>query len=311
MKCKSRIVGITMLVVLICLSGCGGTQGESLSNQQTENRQEDNTIKETLEKPTETTTEQITKNEEVSIEEQVIFEQDGIKITAKEIDSDGSWLGTELKILVENETDKGITVQARDVSVNGYMVDTTMSIDVASQKKSNDSLIISGDDLEECGIEQIAEMEFRLHIFDEESWDTIVDTDVITIQTSCFDSYVQEYDDSGEMIYEDEYVKIISKGITDDSIFGIGLKLYIENKTEDNITVQVRDSSVNGFMLDSIFSPEISGGKKAISAITFMSSDIEENGITEFENIETSFHIFYTESWDTIMDTEPIMIEFQ
>lgn len=62
--------------------------------------------------------------------------------------------------------------------------------------------------------------------------------------------------------------------------------------------------------MDSIFSSEITAGKHAIDSITFMSSELEENGIDTIESIELSFHIFDTESWDTIADTAPVTINF-
>lgn len=37
-------------------------------------------------------------------------------------------------------------------------------------------------EFEECGIEKIANLELSFHIFDLESWDTIMDTDAITIK---------------------------------------------------------------------------------------------------------------------------------
>ena len=73
----------------------------------------------------------------VSIEEQVLYDENDIKITATGIE-DG-WLGTELKLLIENNTDQSITVQAKNANVNGYMVTTMMSADVAAGKKANDS----------------------------------------------------------------------------------------------------------------------------------------------------------------------------
>lgn len=82
---------------------------------------------------------------------------------------------------------------------------------------------------------------------------------------------------------------------------------YTLKISEQTITVQSRDTSVNGFMVEPSLSSEITPGNKAISGMTFMSSDLEENNITEFETIETSFHIF-NENYDTIVDTEPITI---
>lgn len=294
---------VCLIAVSIAISGCGRSQetqdiSESVpasSEEKTVSEQDDSSDSETM--------------PDLSIEEQVIFDQDEIKITATGIDSEGSFMGSNLNLLIENNSDKNITVQARNVSVNGYMVDTSMSADVASQKKSNDSLTLSDSSLNECGIERIANLEFSFHIFDSETWDTIIDSEMMDIKTSYADIYTQSYDDSGDLIYEDGSVRIISKGMTNDSIFGPGWKLYIENKLDQNITIQTRDTSIDDFMIDAIFSAEIAGKKRIIDSMTFMSSDLEENDLSDFHNIETSFHIFYTDGFDTVIDTEPLMID--
>lgn len=245
----------------------------------------------------------------VTVEETVLLEQDGIKITATGMD-DGL-LGTELKLLIENDSSTNLTFQARNASVNGYMVDTMMSEDVAAGKKSNTSLTFSTSGLKDCGIDTIANMEFSFHIFTTDGWDDFLDSDIISLDTSAAGSYTQNYDDSGEVFYDKDGIKIIGKGLSsNDSFFGPGLIVYIENNSSKNFTVQVRDTSVNGFMIDTSMSEDVIVGKKAITAVTFFSSSLEENGITDITSIETSFHVFDMESWDTIVDTDPITINF-
>ena len=40
--------------------------------------------------------------------------------------------------------------------------------------------------------------------------------------------------------------------------------LYIENNSDKNVTIQVRDVSVNGFMVESSMLEDVMAGKKAI-----------------------------------------------
>lgn len=248
-------------------------------------------------------------SQKVSIEEQVIFDANDVKITATGVE-DGLF-GTELKLLIENNGSRSVTVQARNANVNGYMVDTMMSADVAAGKKANDSLTFMTTGLKECGIENIATMEFSFHIFDTESWDDILNTDVIKIDTSIAGSYTQTYDDSGEVLVDQNGVRIVGKGLSSEgSFWGPGVILYIENNSEKDITVQVRDVSVNGFMVTSSMSEDIVAGKKAISAVQFFGTDLEENSITEIKDVELYFHIFNLSTWDTIFDSDVISINF-
>lgn len=118
--------------------------------------------------------------EAVTINESVLVDEADVKITARSFEANGDF-GPEIKLLIENNSDKDLTFQSRTVYVNGYMVETLMSVDVACGKKANDSLTFMEADLENCGIEDIGEIELTFHIFDFERWDTIVDTDVVSI----------------------------------------------------------------------------------------------------------------------------------
>lgn len=246
---------------------------------------------------------------EETVAEQMLLDESGITIKATGLDKKGMF-GPELKLLIENNTEKDLTVQVRSVSVNGYMVETMFSADVAAGKKSNDGISFMRNDLKSCGIETIADMEFSFHIFSFENLETYLDSELIKVETSSAASYTYTFDDSGDEIYSGNGIRIVSKGFSDkDSIWGPSLVVFIENESDQSVTVQVRDVSINGYMVDTIFSPEVSAGKRAVDGITAMNSSIEENSIESIEEIEFSFHIFTTNGWKTIEDTAPIIVK--
>ncbi len=245
----------------------------------------------------------------VTIPETVLLDSDGVKVTAKGLDTD-SFMGPELKLLIENNSGKNLTFQARKVSVNGYMIDPIFSVDVADGKKANDALTLTQSELELCGISTIADIEFSLHLYDSDDWDVYLDTLAIQLKTSAAEGFIYTYDDSGTPAYEENGIKIIAKGISDDSIMGTDIILYLENNSDQSVTVQVRDMSVNGFMVDPIFSCEIEPGKHAIDGITILSSYLEENDITDIETVELSFHIYDSDSFMTRQDSDTITLTF-
>ena len=296
MKKRTKWFAVCFLVMSVALTGCG-VSGSEGTNAVTESGE---SIAKETEQP----------ESEVSIEEQVLYDEKDIKITATGM-KDG-WMGTELELLIENNSGKGITVQARNANVNGYMVPTTMSVDVASGKKANDSLTFETSGLKECGIETIAQMEFSFRIFDTESWEDIVNTDVIKLATSAADSYKQTFDDSGNVLMDKEGIRIIEKGLTeDDSFWGPGIVLYIENNSDRDITVQTADVSVNGFMVDATMSEDVIAGRKAMSAVQFLSTDLEENSIEKIIDVELKFNIIDMESFDDIFDSDTISITYK
>jgi hypothetical protein len=242
---------------------------------------------------------------EVTIEEAVVFDQNDIKITVKSLNTKGS-TGPEIKLLIENNSTKNISVQARNTSVNGYMTETFFSADVAAGKKANDKITLYRSDLNAAGITTIADIELSFHIFDSGTWDTIYDSEPVCIKTSASEGFEYFYDDSGNQVYNDKDVQIVVKGLAENK----SILLYIYNSNKKDITVQARDFSINGFMIDPYFSCDVVSGKHAITTITFLSSELEENEIEAIETVELSFHIYDMETWDTIVDTAPITINF-
>ncbi|ANU48212.1 hypothetical protein ADH76_11775 [Enterocloster clostridioformis] len=181
----------TLLTTSIILSACSSgtseapTQPVSVSQKSEDTKSEaKNDTKETsaYDTPAEETNAEA-PSDEVTLEEKEIYNQDNIIVTATGLKMDGFW-GPEITLLVENNSDKNLTIQPRNSSVNGYMIDLQMSCDVAAGKKANDGMVISNSDLEKCGIDTIADIEFSLHIFESDSWESYVDTEPIKLTTS-------------------------------------------------------------------------------------------------------------------------------
>lgn len=317
-----KLIAILLVIMLVTtLVACGSTVEEDIqrpasttpssdsTTSQGNNQQEDQPEQDKQSENTEEPEEQPAETA-ITINETILVDEAGVKITAKSLD-EGSLFGPELKLLLENNSGKDLTFQCRNASVNGYMVESMMSVDVVDGKKANDSLTFMESDLDACGIDIIADMEFSFHIFDTNEWEDYLDTDAISIKTSAADTYEYTFDDSGDLAYEGNNIKIVVKGLSeDDSVFGPSIVVYIENNSGQDITVQTRDVSINGFMMDAMFSCDLAAGKRAIDTITFFESELEENEITAIEDIELSFHIFDYDSWDTIADTEVVKLTF-
>lgn len=283
-----KLLSITLALVLVfSFAGCNNTDKKA-------------------EKPSDISSADKSK---ITIEETVLVDEADVKITAKSLTTDGL-MGPEIKLFIENNSGKDLTFQCRHATVNGYMVDTIMSVDVVDGKAANDSLTLMTYSLEACGIDVLADLELSFHIFDSE-WETYLDTDFIQLKTSASGNHTQTYDDSGDLAYDGNGIKIVVKGLTeDDSLLGPSIVVYLENTGDKNVTVQTKDVTVNGMMVEAVFSSEVVAGKRTVDTITFLESDIEENDITEIKDVELSFHVFDSEEWETIVDTESIKLSF-
>ncbi len=311
---NKRILILFIMMISLLLYACGKKEEQNNGNKEQTNGTGDNGNQQqqgTGSAEDNKATEQVTGTKdnaaEVTITEQVLYEEGGLKITATSLDM-SEFLGPELKVLIENNTEKDLTIQARDVSINDLMIEPTFSSDVAAGKKANDSIAFFSTDLEKSAIDKIAKIELRLNIFTSD-FVTVAETDPIVINTSAKDTYVQTYDDSGDMLYEKDGIKIVDKGLASDEILGPEIKLYIENNTAKAITVQVQNVSVNGFMVDPIFSADIVPGKKIYDGIMLI--DLEENGVEKIKDVELSFLIFHMDTLDTIDESGPIKLKYE
>ena len=243
----------------------------------------------------------------IDIEEQVLLEESGIKITAKSLEYGTSSI--DLKILIENNSETNATVQVDYSAINNIMMDPMISADIAAGKKVNDTISFSVSDFESYGIEAISYIEISFRCFNSDSWDDIFTSDLIELKTNAYGLYEQTYYTDGALMVDNKGIKVVAKGIDEDWL-GPVLKLYIENNTDSVIIVQSRDLSINGFMMNPIFSCEILPGKRAYDEISFVTSDLEENMIKSIDEIEMKLHIFDEESWNSILDTDIINLKF-
>lgn len=300
---KKRIfLSLFIILTLFTITGCGSDKTN-----------DNNNLKDNQEVEKDNHNDNDNDNVSLSkanIEETVILDKGGIKVIAKSIYYD-NWSGPEIKVLIENNLSENVTVQVRNFSINGVMIEPIFSVDVNSGKKANDSISIYDSDLKEANITTIKDIEFDLCVYNSDSLDDILKQEGIQLETSAKD-YVQKYNNDGKLIVDQDDIKIYALKKDDkDSIWGAEIFVYIENNSSQDIVVQVSDVSVDGFMVDPIFSSMVSAGKKIYDTIIFYESDLRDNDITDIKEIELKFCVFNADSWDDIFETSTKKISFE
>ena len=241
----------------------------------------------------------------VTIEEQELINQDGIVITAKEYVTDNIW-GDGIKLVLENNTDKTVTVGCNALIVNNYMKTDLFVAEVAPGKKSNEVMYLSNTELKAAGIDTVGQVEIYFHVYDSASYDNIFDSGCVTIKTSEFANMDTTPEDMGTELYNENGIRIVGKAVDENSFWGTAILLYCENTSGKNVGISVEEMSINGFMMSPLFSTIIYDQKMSLDEITVLSTELEENGIDEIEEVELKFHIYDVDSYNTIADSEPI-----
>lgn len=105
---------------------------------------------------------------------------------------------------------------------------------------------------------------------------------------------------SGDVLVDNDIVKVVAKGHETDDIWGFTLKLSIENKCADkNITVSSDYIAVNGVESTAILYTDIVVGKTANEEIVFY-DDFDEDDIGAYSDIEIAISV--TEQDDFLSD---------
>ena len=241
---------------------------------------------------------------DVTIDEHVIVDEGGIKITAKEYTRDSIW-GDGIKLLIENSSDTDYTVGCDALIINDYMITDLFVSEIAAGKKANETMYLSSSELKAAGIDSVGKVEIYFHAYDL-NLDYAFQNVYSKIQTSEYANMDTTPNDAGTELYNANGVKIIGKTVDENSFWGTAILLYCENTSGKNVGISVDDMSINGFMMSPFFSTTVYDGKKSIDDITIFSSDLEENGIESIDEVELKFHIYNADTYDTIADSDPI-----
>lgn len=249
-------------------------------------------------------------DENIRIDPQVLVQQNGITITAQEYVRDSFW-GDGIRILTENQSGHNITVGSTALIVNDYMVSDLFAVNVADGKKDQSVIYFLSSELKAAGIERIGKIEIYFHIYDSDSWEDLYNSGCITIATSDYDNMDSMPEDMGVEIYNANGIRIVGKEVDEDSFWGMAVLLYIENNSSRNIVVSCDDLSVNDYMMTPLFSSIVYQGKKAINDITIFSSELDEKGITNREQVEFTLQIRDSDTYELISNTAPIQMNIQ
>lgn len=259
----------------------------------------------TTDSPEEETKASEKTQEEITIAETVVYDENNVKITAVALEE--NWTGLSVKLLVENNTDKNIALSGSDIIVNGVTMTGGLYIDVAAGMKAYGTLDLYYDGLNTAGIEKVAVITAQdACLYDTDSYDILAETPFALV-TSVGSEYDQVLDESGDIIFESNGVTVIAKVISQE-FYGNAVVLYVKNQTGKNITVEAENISVNGFTIEAWMYDTVYADTVRFCDLDLYASGMEENGIDEIENVTFTINVIDTESYERIAVSDLIQI---
>ena len=231
----------------------------------------------------------------VELEPAVIVDNEYVTFTIEGLEKDPIW-GYELKLFLENKTDRELMFAFDETSVNGYMCDSFWAESVTAGMKSKTEAHFSEDALEKIGISKPSYFEFELRVYDANDWmaDNIIDEyysygvakDISTIST-----------DKMQLLFENDACAIYVVGYGHDSLWGYTMTLYLENRSDNNLMFSADGVAVNGFMCDPFWVKSVAAGKKAVTDVSWSDDKFEENGIDNVEVITFPIRVYDSDNW--------------
>lgn len=308
---KRTIIISVMLAVAMLMVACGGPSGKTGSGNDSGGKQE--------QANSNYSTDDLGRSFGATIDENVLVDEQGVKITAKELTY--SNYAADLSLLIENNSDRQLSFYAGTMgysmnSVNGYMIpDGYISEDVAAGMTANVDMSFNLDQLSLYGFKDIADIGVGFQIKDEN--DEYLVTGPLEIKTSAADNYDYSKDTYKEamdspvmpavygftidykaedVLYDEDGIKILNEYVVTNKDGEQSIFLEVQNTSDRNLYATATDAVVNKIACSSTAASEfIVAGKRCVMTISMdnllSKNYLEKLGMKEYKNFLTYFGV--------------------
>lgn len=288
---KKLNVFLLVAAMSFCVTACGSETKEAPveSEKQTQSMQRENE------------TAEIEETEDINFEELTAVDNEECSIILTGLEPDNLW-GYTINAMLENKSaDKTYMFSLENASIDGVQCTDLFASEVAAGKKANEDISLSDKELKENGVTDFSDIELSFRVYDSDDWSA----DAVAKETV----HVYPYGEENAIVFEreaqpedvvlvdNEDVSMILTGYEEDEIWGYTANLFLINKTDKNVMFSVDDTSINGHMVSTFFASTVYAGKCEFTSISWSDSELEENGITDVEEIEMKIRVYDEENW--------------
>lgn len=303
---KKYLKSLTAVLFSMSLMGCDMMPLEIFD------KGDDKTVE--TDKETSNTPGKVSKPKEgtVDIDDVTVVDDENCSIKITEVVFDDDW-GTSIKATLENKTsDKELSFSVESLSVNGIQVDGYMYADVLAGKKANKEINLDDDILNENGIDKYTDIEIEFLVYNNDDWS---ENDIFTGTVHVYPygennavKYVRDTKKETVLIDNDE-VMVVFLNAGEDEYDDYNAMFYIVNKTDEDITFNADDVSINDYMMDTGFWIEVNAGKSTFESMCWYDG-LSEIGLTEdeVESIEFTLEGYNNSFEDVINEKVEILL---
>ena len=240
------------------------------------------------------------------LREQMIYDADGVRITVKGME-ENTMTGTQIKVLVENGTDRNLVLSGDLFVVNGVTVPGYLYAEVAAGTRTHDAIELYPDVLKSAGIGQIGTLlGYDTRIVDTDTYEILARVPMeLTTAYAQAGEFVPE--ESGVELYRDREITVIAQMITDE-FYGKTARLLVKNETGKDIIVEAENIAVNGYTVDAWLYDTVVADTVRYCHLDLFETGLAENGIDHIETISFRLNFLDAVSFETLARTEVLTV---
>jgi len=240
---------------------------------------------------------------EVTIEEQVLWDDDKIKIcTTGEFTFEENY-GHSIGLTIQNKTDTELMIKSEYAQVNGYSLSTPLWVSVPANQTIDAKKDILFSDLLVANIDTISRIEFVLSVGNVNKYLT----DPIVIETSA-SGYDQPNEFEGSAVYNDNGIEILALDCVYDLQHLSGPVLYVHNECGTEINLYLDNITINGTPVGSSMILCLYNNQYHVKIID-LGYQMNENDIETINEITFDLTIINS-SFDTIAENIPVSVSY-
>ena len=261
-----------------------------------------------------------------TVEEQVVYDAEGVKITVTGLEI--VRYAPVLELRIENVSGKQLGLFLAESALNGWMWDASLCTYEKNGGAPEEDVYCEESDLsiedgetiecglgfaneyyyEPCGITGFGEIGFALQVYDPESGDTVFTTPVINVETSLGADYPGLYRDIGTLAYEENDLRIVIVGLYSDE-YNTSVRIYINNYSDKPVIISAESCSVNDVETEAWFGAQVSPGRQCLAEMGF------DDEITDISKLAVAFRVEeyaseYTKEPSVIGVSDVVEVEF-
>ncbi len=276
-----KIISLLLIISLAIFTlSCGDKTKGSSEDNNTEKTTKDNS-KDKVDKTKKTGGDSIVFPE---IKEQVIYDENDVKITVKASKSINKGVGiTEIPISIHNNSKNTLNVKMANFRINGitlYYKDSLFrKLNMAPGQSTDAKIYLNDDDFKMLKIKELGDIVLDIKV-DSKELDKPFEKKDVEIVTSLSGKVKQEISKEGkELINQDGILLIVREKLYKKSL-GPALEYYFENNSDTFVKIEMDGTYlINGVKVDSPFWIELDPNRKTITREFILEGKITEAGV--------------------------------